>query len=709
MIRSKYLAILLALCLFSAERCHADAEGALELPAIFADGMVLQRGEPVPVWGWADPGATVAVQFNGQKKSTVADTNGRWQLKLDAMKALNTGQKMVVVCGDESKTINDVVVGEVWFCSGQSNMTVWLGFLAESPVKEKRYQPIVDYIKEEIETASDPLLRQFQVGIGTSPFEELDRGKGSWISSSSPTDNKKFTGTGYFFGKELRARLNVPVGLIKCDYGGTLIEPWIPKSGLKPFPGLWKKHEKHVQNLKKQCEAWDSGETQRKYNEAVEKWEAGGKEGPKPFNWGDPAKGALNHCTLFNGMVYPVVPFTIKGVIWYQGESNTLGGRADYAPLLEAMITGWRQEWNRENLSFYIAQLASHKPSDNEGWMRVTDAQRRIVRRIANTGLAVLNDVGELEDVHPKNKIDVGKRLALWALKQDYGVDVPAHSGPLYRSHQAKGGHLVVTFDHAGSGLMVGRKNLLDAAQEVDEPLRHFEISGVPGDWYPAQAEIVGKDAVKVWSDTVSRSYGVRYAWRSDLDGPLLYNREGLPASIFTSEPDLKAVALCSADQEALFRNLKQTYGLTAILGTTTKPDKLSENVALNAEVQASSVFEDQAAEKAVDGDSDTGWASAKEGKNAAMTIRLGKTWRITHVGYRSRSGFWEQVQSFKLGFGDGSLQLCYLQGAKLQTKFQYFDIDDVETDVVRWSVLDTKWGSNTGAMEISIYGVPAD
>jgi sialate O-acetylesterase len=682
---------------------------ALELAAIFADGMVLQRGEPVPVWGWANPGSAVVVEFNDQKKTTDVGADGEWQVKLDAMQALTAGRKMVVVCGDESKTINDVVVGEVWFCSGQSNMTVWLGFLVDDPVKEKRYQPIVDYIQQEIETAKDPLLRQFQVGMGTSPFEKIRTGKGTWISSKSPADNKQFSGTGYFFAKELRAKLDVPVGIIKCDYGGTLIEPWIPTSALKAFPGLWTKYEEHVENLKKQCAAWESGETQRKYEEAVAKWEAGGKKGNKPFNWGDPAKGALNHCTLFNGMVYPVVPFAIKGVIWYQGESNTLGGRRDYAPLLEAMITGWRQEWSRESLPFYIAQLANHKDREDDGWMRVTDAQRRTAQRLAHTGLAVLNDVGEREDVHPKNKIDVGKRLALWALKQDYNLDVPTHSGPLYKSHEAKGGHLLVTFDHSAVGLMVGRKNLLDAAKEVDEPLRHFEISGVPGDWQPAQAEIVAKDTVKVWSDKVSRPHGVRYAWKADLDGPLLYNREGLPASIFSSEPDLKAVALRSADQEALFRDLKQTYGITAVLGTTTKPEKLPVNVAMSSEVTASSVFEDQAAKHAIDGNLQTGWASAKDGRDASMVIRFGRKYRITHIGYRSRNGVFERVESFKVAFADGGLQVCYLQEAQLQTGFQYFDIDDVETDLVRWSVLDTKWGGNTGAMEIAIYGAPAE
>lgn len=681
--------------------------GDLSVASIFSGGMVLQRGEPVPVWGWANAGATVDVEFNGQKKSTVVGADGRWQVKLEPMQALHTGRRMEVVCGDESKTINDVVVGEVWFCSGQSNMTVWLGFLAESPVKEKRYQPIVDYIKKEIETANDPLLRQFQVGIGTSPFEVLDRGKGSWISSSSPADNSRFTGTGYFFGKELRAKLNVPVGLIKCDYGGTLIRPWIPENGYKQFPALWTKVVKERQTLKQKCEAYDPIESPKQYEAALKKWDAEGKKGHKPFNWGDPAKGALNHCTLFNGMVHPVVPYGIKGVIWYQGESNSGNRAAEYAVQFEAMVRGWRKKWGKPDLPFYMAQLAPFE-KEGEGRMWLTEAQRLATTRIENTGLAILNDVGEAKDVHPKNKIDVGKRLALWALKHDYKVSVPAHCGPLYRSHEPKGDHILVTFDHAGSGLMVGRKELLDDARKVDEPLRHFEVCGVLGDWHPAQAQIIGKDTVKVWSEAVVRPNWVRYAWQSNLDGTMLYNKEGLPASIFTSEPNVMDAALRSADEDALFQNLKKTYGVIAVRGTTTEPESHPENVAINARVKASSVFENQSADKAVDGDPQTGWASNKDAKNAWMMIQLGKKFRITHIGYKARLGVFERIQSFRVDTGKGSLQLCYLDDRQ-PTDFQYFDIDDVETDAIRWSVLNARYGSNTGAMEIAIFGVPVN
>ena len=706
--RTRFITSVVILLASAGGRCFAEeAERALELPAIFADGMVLQRGESVPVWGWTDAGAEVTVEFNGQKKIATADKDGKWQVRLDAMKALKTGRKMVIVCGEQSKTITDVLIGEVWFCSGQSNMTVWLGFLAETPVKEERYQPIVDYIKREIETANDPLLRQFQAGIGTGPFEELDRGEGSWISAATPKDTSRITGTGYFFGRELRERLDVPVALIKCDYGGTLIEPWIPISGHRRFPTLWTRYEDHLQSLKKQCEEWDSGETQKKNEAALEKWEAEGKQGRKPFQFGDPRNGPQNRATLFNGMVHPWIPYGIKGVIWYQGESNSGANAAEYAVSFEAMVRGWRAYWDKPGLPFYMAQLASFEKK-GEGRMWLTEAQRLAITKIAHTGLAVLNDVGETLDVHPKNKIDVGRRLARWALKQDYGIDLPAWSGPLYRDHDIRDDHIVVRFDHAGSGLMVGRKALLAEAVEVDEPLPHFELCRFLGDWQPAEAAIIGNGQVKVWSEAVPQPKWVRYAWQADLDGTMLYNREGLPASIFTTEPNFKDLAMRSADRAAFFMNLKQVYGIASATGSSNLPDELPGNIALKAKVTASSVFENESASFAVDGDPKTGWASNKDAKKAHLLISLGNTYRITHVGYQSRLGVFERVQSFKIDTGEGQVQMCYLDEEK-PTDFQVFDIEDVETDVLRWSVLDARYGGNTGAMEIAVYGEPKD
>mgnify|MGYP001141296601 CR=1 FL=1 len=427
MIRLKHLAILLALCLLGAECCHADANGALKLPAIFSHGMVLQRGEPVPVWGWADSGATVAVEFNGQRKTATAGADGAWQVKLDAMKALNAGTTMNVVCDNDSKTINDVVVGELWFCSGQSNMDLPLRFMSGNAAAP-RYQPIADHLKKEMQTAKDSLFRQFAVKHGHSPLGELDTTQGQWISST-PETNGSFTGTGYFFGKELRKQLKVPVGLIKCAYGGTFIEPWIAKSGFMRFGKLNAKYESQIERMKQAIDAWDQAKVDREHAEKVSKWQESGKEGRRPGKPGHPQNNPQFVTTLFNAMVHPVIPYRIKGVIWYQGETNAMVNGDEYAVLFETLLNFWRKSWGKPDMPFYMAQLANWKGFRD--WVKVCDAQRRAVGRVDNTGMAVLYDIGEETDIHPKNKIDVGKRLALWALKNDYKLDVPACSGPL--------------------------------------------------------------------------------------------------------------------------------------------------------------------------------------------------------------------------------------------------------------------------------------
>jgi len=675
--------------------------GEFSVASIFSDGMVLQRDEPLPVWGRADSGATVAVEFNGQKKSATAGADGRWQVKLDAMQALNTGGKMVVVCGDESKNINDVVVGEVWFCSGQSNMDLPLAWLG-GKASEERFQPIADYIDREIKTTEDSLFRQFAVKHGHSPLEELDTTKGQWISST-PATNGSFTGPGYFFGKELRKQLKVPVGLIKCAYGGTSIEPWIPKSGFMRYGKLNAKFDSQIERMKQAIDAWDQAKVDREHAEKVKKWEEGGKKGHRPGKPGPPQNNPQFVTTLFNAMVHPVIPYRIKGVIWYQGETNAMVNGDEYAVLFETLVNSWRESWGKADMPFYMAQLANWKGFRD--WVKVCDAQRRAIGRVDNTGMAVLYDIGEETDIHPKNKIDVGKRLALWALKNDYKLDVPACSGPLYKTHEVRGDHIMVTFNHAGSGLMVGRKELLNEAKEVNEPLKHFEVAGVGADWQPARAEIASNNSVKVWSEDVPRPNKVRYAWKPNPEGLNLYNKEGLPASLFTSEPNFVDLELRSETRQAFFANLKKVYQIDAVEGTTVKPENLGKNIALNAAVEASSVLENQVAKHAVDDDLNTGWTPTKEdGETAWVKIDLGTTYRITHIGYRSRPVVWNWVNRFKLTFPDGTQQICFLDETK-QDEFQYFDIEDVESATTRWSVFKTRFGQS-GAMEIAVYGV---
>ena len=254
---------------------------------------------------------------------------------------------------------------------------------------------------------------------------------------------------------------------------------------------------------------------------------------------------------------------------------------------------------------------------------------------------------------------------------------------------------------------MVGRKELLNEAKEVNEPLKHFEVAGVDVDWQPARAEIASNNTVRVWSVDVPRPNKVRYAWKPNPEGLNLYNKEGLPASLFTSEPNFVDLELRSDTRQEFLANLKQQFQIDSAEGTTAKPKNLGSNVALNAEVEASSEDGDLLAVKAIDGDLDTGWSAVKEdGRKAWLAIKLGKKYRITHIGYRSRPGVWNWVYSFKLTFPDESQQICFLDEKK-PTEFYYFDIEDVETDRIRWSVFKSSYGINPGVMEISVYGVP--
>ncbi len=257
------------------------------------------------------------------------------------------------------------------------------------------------------------------------------------------------------------------------------------------------------------------------------------KKAPKKGNQQTPS-------TLFNGMVNPAIPYGIKGAIWYQGESNAKHNNELYTKHFQAMITGWRQHWGQGDFPFYFVQLANFRkpvvdPVDLDPWAIICDQQRRTLS-LKNTGMAVINDIGESNDVHPHNKIDVGKRLALWALKNDYDQDLTAWSGPLYQSHKVSGNTVILTFDQAGSGLMSGKKHALDPTMETKEPLKGFQICGKDRKWKWATATITGKNAIEVSHPDVAQPTIVRYAWAANPKGANLYNKEGLPASVFTTE-----------------------------------------------------------------------------------------------------------------------------------------------------------------------------
>ncbi|MDH4203439.1 MAG: GDSL-type esterase/lipase family protein, partial [Phycisphaerae bacterium] len=441
--------------------------------------------------------------------------------------------------------INNVLAGEVWFCSGQSNMDFAMSMLGKTvPSRtEKKYEPVAAYIKQEIETAQDDLFRQFTVERNTSPLKPVETVSGGW-KASCPKHNPDFSATAYFFGRELRRELNVPVGVIECAWGGTRVEAWIPAEQFQKDEAMSAYYETNVSDLKNKLSKWDPEQVEKNYQAALKKWEAAtGRRRRKPKKAAHPAENHQFPSTLFNAMVHPVIPYAIKGSIWYQGESNADHNTEKYEHNFRAMISAWREHWGQGDFSFYFAQLASFRapaaePVEYDGWASVCDQQRRTLG-LKNTGMAVLNDIGEAKDIHPHNKMDVGKRLALWALKHDYSKAVPAWSGPLYKSHKIKDGKVMIKFDHAGSGLMTGAKPVMGETEQTNKPLKRFQVFGKDRQWEWAQAEITGKDTITVFHPEVPEPLVVRYAWAQNPEGANLYNKEGLPASIFTTEANI--------------------------------------------------------------------------------------------------------------------------------------------------------------------------
>jgi len=463
-----------------------SAQADVKLASIFGDSMVLQRDLPVPVWGWADAGEEVTVTLGDQSKKVTADADGRWQVKLDPLKANGEGQ-MLKVSGKNTIELKDVLIGEVWICSGQSNM--------EWPL-----QSTIN-ANEEVAAASHPQIRLFNVpGHLTSPVAK-DTCPGNW-QICEPNTAGGFSAVGYFFGRRLQDELKVPIGLVGSNWGGTRIEPWTSPAGFQSVPEL----------------------------KAIADQVAAYKEDTK-VEGGSPS-------AIYNAMVHPLAPFAMRGAIWYQGESN--GGEGEsYYHKTQALVNGWRELFNPD-LAFYWVQLANFQnPNDNpeggDGWAKLREAQRKSLN-IKHTGMAVIIDIGEAGDIHPRNKQDVGSRLAQWALNQTYGMKDVVPSGPLYKSHKVEGSSIRVAFDHVGGGLVVGKKDGLAPLQVIkDGKLERFAIAGADKKWHWAEATIDGGDVV-VKSSEVAEPVAVRYAYSMNPTGANLYNIEGIPASPFRTD-----------------------------------------------------------------------------------------------------------------------------------------------------------------------------
>ena len=495
--------------LLSLAACLSAANAlALSLPRIFSDNMVLQRELPIKVWGWADPGQDVTVSFAGTMQSAKTGADGKWTATLAAQPASAEGRELKAQAGGSSVSVKNVLVGEVWICSGQSNME-WT-------------MDVTDDAKDAIAGANYPLIRQFKVPhvTHTKPQKDLP---GDW-SVCSPATAAKFTAVGYHFGLQLHKSLNVPIGLLNTSWGGTRIEPWTDPKGFEVSAQLKDIVDQiagadalHVQNQRSRLDQLESWVKQaRKDLDA-------GKE-PTGFPGGMPEHPLIRSdkpTSIYNAMVAPIVSYTIRGAIWYQGESNNGEGLL-YTEKMKALISSWRRLWGQGEFPFLYVQLAPYRYNKPEALPGIWEAQQAALS-IPNTGMAVITDIGNVSDIHPRNKREVGRRLSLWALTKTYGKEGLVYSGPLYKSSRVEGNKVVIQFDHA------------DGLKSLDgKPLSWFTVAGADKRFVPAEARIEGSTVVVSAAD-VAQPASARFGW-NELAEPNLANGAGLPASPFRTD-----------------------------------------------------------------------------------------------------------------------------------------------------------------------------
>ncbi len=511
------------------------AFAAVQTSPMFSSNMVLQRDRDVKIWGTADAGEAVTIDFADQSVKAVADANGNWEATLAPMAASKEDRPMVIKGAANEITLENVLVGDVWLCSGQSNMEMSFGW------------GIIDgdkFHQEAVE--SFPMIRNMKIRKVIADYPQaIAPVERQWAKASDVWGG--CTATGYFFARKLVQELDIPIGLIDDSWSGCRIEPFVCVEGMKAsaVDGI-------VQRAT-QIEAADPSTEAGKGKAletlaAINDWVA--KTTPIVENGGRPVSPiptfpSIGHdwTAQYNAMVAPLIRYAIKGAIWYQGCSN--GGEGDeYIDKMEALIQGWRMVWGYD-FPFYYVQLASFMnnnddPAGGDGYARIRDAQRKSLR-IPQTGMAVTIDIGNASDIHPKEKFHVGERLAAWALAKDYAKDV-VFTGPLFKDLAIDGSKAIVSFEDfsVGSGLMVGFKNNLDNESTVEAPegteLAGFAIAGEDKQWHWADAVIVGNTVV-VTSPDVEAPVAVRYAFRTNPLGKCnLYNAEGLPASPFRTD-----------------------------------------------------------------------------------------------------------------------------------------------------------------------------
>jgi sialate O-acetylesterase len=482
------------------------ASAQVKPSALFSDHMVLEQGMAVPVWGTASPGETITVTINGQTQSTTAAPDGKWMVHLRSLSA--GGPYEMEIAGRNTVVLHDVLVGEVWLAAGASNMAFTVSHKAEF------FAGMLDEDKV-IAAANYPQIRMFTEGV-VKAYAPQDEAIGSW-KVCSPQTVGAFSAIGYVFARELEERLHVPVGIVTMAFGSSTAASWLPRQALADDP-----------QLQPMLGRFDSLEAFFKAHPHATVGQAppapltlDGRPEPPSGIFRDPAEDQHQPTVLFNGMMHPVAPYAIRGVLWYQGES-IVGGRAGvelYPHLMETLVKTWRMLWGEGDLPFYAVQLAPLESISNNPVVREQQAK---ILALPNTGLAITIDVGDPSNVHPKNKEPVGQRLALIALAKAYGEKVE-YSGPVYASMKIEGHSIRIRFTHAGA--LVAKNG----------PLAGFAIAGPDQHFVPAQAKIEG-DSVIVHSDSVPMPVAVRYAWADDPAGANLYNAAGLPAAPFRTD-----------------------------------------------------------------------------------------------------------------------------------------------------------------------------
>ena len=467
--KNSIVAFLIVLLLF----CNNTSFAKIKLPNIIASNMVLQRNTTVKIWGWASPGEKISIKTSwiSETLKIITPENGRWEITMKT--TLSKEPQTIQLKSIESNiNLDNILFGEVWICSGQSNMRM--------PLKGYTGQPTFDG-NLSVATSKNPNLRLFSITENGSPtpLDSVSNYK-KWDGASSE-NVKDFSAVAYFYGKQLQEILDVPVGLIMTSWGGTRIQPWMSKEAVTPFLD--------VNKVKK--------DTTEKY-----------KRIPS---------------AIFNAMIHPITSYTIKGAIWYQGETNRDEPKL-YQKLLPEMVKDWRKQWNIGDFPFYYVQIAPNKYIDKSNSQFQREAQLKASEVIPNSGMAVLSDVGSTQTIHPPRKKEVAERLLFIALNKTYGMKDVDCTGPVYKSMTEKEGALFLSFDAAETGIF-----------SPETEVSCFEIAGEDKVFYPAKAEIISHKQVKVSSLNVKVPVAVRYGWNNWFEGTL-YDNNMLPASSFRTD-----------------------------------------------------------------------------------------------------------------------------------------------------------------------------